>query len=69
MKSQNWLYHYQTTEGTIKSFGGVVRRAVYLNDSQPAADIYLNHYQELQVCYNQFFPDLYEFVKKSPLVR
>jgi acyl carrier protein phosphodiesterase len=69
MKSQNWLYHYHTTEGAIKSFGGVVRRAAYLNDSNPAAEVFQKYYSELQTCYNQFFPDLYEFVKKSPLVR
>ena len=69
MQSQNWLYYYHTTEGTIKSFGGVVRRAAYLSDSQPAAEVFHKYYNELQTCYNAFFPELYEFVKKSPLVR
>lgn len=67
MQSQNWLYHYHTTEGAIKSFGGVVRRAAYLSDSQAAAEVFQKHYNELQNCYNEFFPELYEFVKERLL--
>jgi len=68
MQSQNWLYYYHTTEGTVKSFGGVVRRAAYLSDSRPAADVFHQYYNELKDCYNAFFPELYGFVRERELV-
>ncbi|MGZ5218899.1 MAG: acyl carrier protein phosphodiesterase, partial [Chitinophagaceae bacterium] len=37
MRSQNWLFNYRTRRGTEKSFGGLVRRAVYLAESDTAS--------------------------------
>ena len=34
MKSQNWLYNYQYKQGIEKSFGGLVKRAAYLSESE-----------------------------------
>lgn len=61
MKEQNWLYNYRQTWAIEKSFGGVVRRAAYLSESKIAFEIFNNHYPEMQVCYNAFFPDLKKF--------
>jgi hypothetical protein len=36
MKSQNWLYNYQFRWGLEKSFGGLVRRASYISESETA---------------------------------
>ena len=58
MKQYDWLYNYRYAWGIQKSFGGVVRRAVYLTESEIAFEIFNRHYTAMQVCYNNFFPDL-----------
>lgn len=61
MKQQNWLFHYRYKEGIEKSFGGLVRRAVYLSESAIAYNIFKNNYIELGRCYQLFFPALKNF--------
>jgi acyl carrier protein phosphodiesterase len=61
MKLQNWLFNYRTLAGTELSFGGVVRRARYLDESKTAAILFEEHYSTLQDCYRAFFPDLKAF--------
>ena len=61
MKAQNWLYNYRTLDGIRNSFGGLVRRAVYLNDSSKAFEMFLTHYDELKLCYEAFFPDVKKY--------
>jgi acyl carrier protein phosphodiesterase len=58
MKAQNWLYNYRMKEGIHKSFGGLVHRATYLNESEIAFSIFNEYYNELQICYAEFFPEL-----------
>ena len=61
MKEQNWLFHYSSREGIEKSFEGLSRRAVYLSESAIAFSIFNNYYQELENCYQLFFPELKNF--------
>jgi acyl carrier protein phosphodiesterase len=61
MKSQNWLFNYRTTWGTESSFGGVVGRARYLEESDTAASLFEEHYDKLKECYRAFFPDVKSF--------
>jgi len=61
MKSQNWLFNYRTRWGTESSFGGVVRRARYLEESDTAASLFEEHYDVLNQCYRAFFPDIKSF--------
>lgn len=61
MQSQNWLYNYQYRQGIEKSFGGLVRRAAYLSESAIAFKIFNQQYDDLQSCYNEFFPLLKQF--------
>ena len=61
MKQQNWLYNYRFKEGIQKSFGGLVRRAAYLTESDTAYGIFNEHYDSLEFCYQSFFPLLKEF--------
>ncbi len=70
MKSQNWLYNYRLKEGMRKSFGGLVHRAVYLNESEFAFKIFNENYKELEKCYFDFFPELksYTFKELSNLI-
>lgn len=65
MELQNWLFNYRLTEGIFRSFGGLVHRAKYMYDPQPACDAFLEHYEELKDCYEQFFPELKNFAFKK----
>jgi len=64
MKQQNWLFNYSTMRGTELSFGGLVRRARYLEESKTAASLFEEHYKTLHEYYKVFFPDLKSFAKR-----
>lgn len=70
MKQYDWLSNYRHTWGIEKSFGGVVRRAAYLTESEKAFEIFNTHYAAMQVCYNAFFPDIkkYSFNQSGELL-
>lgn len=61
MKTENWLYNYRMVTGIQKSFQGLVRRARYMDDANTAYEIFLEHYTQLQVCFDNFYPDVKEF--------
>ena len=61
MRQQNWLFHYQFKEGIRNAFGGLVRRAKYLNESAIGYRIFEDNYLELQNYYAEFFPELKDF--------
>ncbi len=63
MQMQDWLYNYRTLTGIQNSFGGLARRAVYLNNSIAVYEAFLKHYHTLQQAYEQFFPDVKAFAK------
>jgi len=63
MRSQNWLFNYRTIWGTESSFGGLVRRARYLQESQTACSLFEENYQTLQRYYKAFFPQLKSFAQ------
>lgn len=65
MKNENWLYNYRLVTGIQKSFGGLVRRALYMHDPGPAFRIFNENYTTLQLCYEHFFPDVKQFVLQS----
>ncbi len=65
MKEQNWLYNYRTRWGTGKSLGGVVRRAVYLTESETAYQLFEEHYQLLQDCYRHFWASVKPFIQSE----
>lgn len=65
MQSQNWLYNYRFEWGVEKSFGGVVRRAKYLKESNIAFAAFIANYTALSDLYKQFFPELKLFAKNK----
>ena len=65
MRSQNWLYHYSEPVGIKKSFGGLVRRSLYLTESETAAGLIDQHYQRLGDCYRQFWKDMKPFAREN----
>jgi acyl carrier protein phosphodiesterase len=64
MKMEDWLFHYRFKEGISKSLKGLVRRAVYLSESDTAFRLFQDEYSTLQSCYEEFFPDVKEFAKE-----
>jgi acyl carrier protein phosphodiesterase len=61
MQQQNWLYNYRTFWGMERSFEGVTRRAVYLEDASPAFHAFNKNYEAIKACYQLFFPDVKKF--------
>jgi acyl carrier protein phosphodiesterase len=61
MVEQNWLYNYQHTDMIQKSFSGLSRRAAYITETVKAFDSFMKHYDALQSCYDEFFPQLKAF--------
>ncbi|MCM5527958.1 ACP phosphodiesterase [Parasegetibacter sp. NRK P23] len=64
MKAQNWLYNYRFEEGIRNSFEGLVRRAAHLEDARPAFEVLMRHYEALSACYQEFFPQLQQYVQQ-----
>ena len=62
MREHNWLNNYQYNWAIERSLAGVVRRAAYISESGTAFLLFEEHYQHLQTCYNNFFPELKKFV-------
>ena len=58
MQEHDWLYNYRTRDGIGKSLHSVVRRAIYLTESETAMKLLDKHYQLLQDCYRHFWKDL-----------
>ena len=58
MKDHNWLYNYRYRQGIEKSLAGVVRRAKYLEESDTAYLLFIEHYDRLKNLYQLFFPEL-----------
>ena len=61
MIEHNWLYNYKSKWGMQQSFGGVARRAKYLDSSAAVYLLFEKHYLELLNCYKEFFPALKAF--------
>lgn len=64
MKKENWLYNYQNRWFIEKSFSRLTQRAKFLEND---ANIYLSfeeHFDELQIAYNAFFPDLKQHIEE-----
>jgi acyl carrier protein phosphodiesterase len=64
MKRDDWLYGYRFKEGIHRSLGGLARRAKYLNDIEPAYEIFNEHYEALSEHFSSFFPDVKHYAKQ-----
>ena len=56
MKNQNWLYNYRYRWGIEKSLGGLVRRSMYMKESDTAYRLFNEHYLLIETAYRDFFP-------------
>jgi acyl carrier protein phosphodiesterase len=58
MKTHNWLYNYRHRWGIEKSLAGLVRRSLYMKESETAFRLFNENHDHLQVCYDAFFPEV-----------
>lgn len=58
MEKDNWLYNYRNDWGIEFSMKNVLRKAKYLEENIPVFDCFLENKEELQKCYDVFFPEL-----------
>lgn len=65
MKAEDWLYNYRYDHGIRRSLQGLVRRAAYLQESDTAYKLFLEHYDFLNQCYLDFFADVKQFAKQQ----
>ena len=61
MQQQDWLYNYRFDEGLQKSFGGLARRAKYIEETNTAYQIFLDNKLDIQHYYKIFMPDVILF--------
>ena len=65
MRNQNWLLNYRNLGGLKSSFGGVFRRAKYLEHSDAVFQLFVDHYEELRHHYQYFFPELSAYAQET----
>ena len=65
MRDQDWLFNYRYRQGIERSFGGLVRRALYMDDSRIAFQLFEGHYQLLQDCYRHFWAFVKPFARQE----
>ena len=58
MQVQDWLYNYRFNEGMKKSFGGLARRAKYIDETDTAYQLFLDNKSNIQHWYEIFMPDV-----------
>jgi len=65
MKKNNWLYNYQKIAGINKALSGMARRTKYANNMNQAHIILKKEEDKLQDDFNQFYPELINFVNQE----
>jgi acyl carrier protein phosphodiesterase len=61
MKTHNWLYNYHRLPAIERSFGGLMRRAVYITEISTAFALFNTHYDALKKHFEIFWPELEQF--------
>jgi acyl carrier protein phosphodiesterase len=65
MRLEDWLSHYRYKELIFKSLEGLAGRAKYMPAAAAAKWLFEAHYEELQGCYAEFFPELKDFALRT----
>ncbi|WBV61804.1 ACP phosphodiesterase [Chryseobacterium camelliae] len=63
MEHDDWLYNYREDWGIKFSIQNVLNKAKYLEKDIPVFQAFLDNKDQLQKCYNDFFPDLLAHAK------
>jgi acyl carrier protein phosphodiesterase len=65
MRREDWLSHYRYKEMIFTSFEGLSRRARYMPPVDQANQLFEAHYEDLEACYVEFFPELKDFALRT----
>ncbi len=65
MRLEDWLSHYGYKELIFKSFEGLARRAKYMPPADAAKRLFEAHFNDLEACYVEFFPELKDFALRT----
>lgn len=64
MEKDNWLYNYRFDWGMEYSINNVLNKAKYLDNNIPVYGFFQHHKDFLRECYEEFFPELFDYSKK-----
>lgn len=67
MLASNWLYSYRDLKMMERYFKGMSRRTPFYSGMEHAVDDLRENYDQFDCEFRTFFPDVVEFVNKSPL--
>ena len=67
MLASNWLYSYKDLKMMERFFSGMSRRTTFYSGMEHAVDDLRSHYAEFGHEFEVFFPDVVDFVNKSPI--
>lgn len=62
MKRDNWLYHYAELSGIDRALTGMSKRTKFNSKMEMAAADISRHYQELELEFRSFLPEITDFV-------
>lgn len=65
MRTHDWLFNYQYLPAIERSFGGLMRRAKYIEEVATAYEMLNTHYDILKEHFDFFWPQLEEFAKEN----
>ncbi len=58
MEQDDWLSNYRQDQGIQYSMQNVLNRAKYLDNKLPVFTVFLENKEQLQLCFDNFFPDI-----------
>jgi len=64
MIKYNWLVNYGTIDGIHRSLKGLSRRTNHYSGMEYAAKDLVEKYNEFEMDFSEFFPEIMEFIKK-----
>lgn len=64
MRTHDWLFNYQYLPAIERSFGGLMRRAKYIEEIETAYEILNTHYDVLKEHFYFFWPELEQYAKE-----
>ena len=65
MRRDDWLSHYRYKDMIFQSFEGLARRAKYMPPVDAAKRLFEAHYEDLEGCYAEFFPEVKDFALRT----
>jgi acyl carrier protein phosphodiesterase len=61
MEQDDWLTNYRQDQGIMFSMQNVLHKAQYLDKDIPVFNLFLKHKDELQIYFDNFYPDILSY--------